>query len=76
MPMKGTGYWNEEPSYEQDSYQYDSYQGDAYGGSYVGLFANDEQPEEDALQEYAVEEVEDLDATAECRGRSRRRRPC
>ena len=32
---------------------------DAYGGSYVGLFANDEQPEEDAPQEYAEEEVED-----------------
>ena len=58
------GYWNEEPSYEHDSYHYDSYQDDARGGSYVGLFANDEQPGEDAPQDYAEEEVEEWEATA------------
>ena len=53
------GHWNEEPSYEHVSYHYDSYQDDAFGGSYVGLFANDEQPEEDAPEEYAKEQVEE-----------------
>ena len=71
------GYWNEEPSYEHDSYHYDSY--DAYGRSHVGFFADDEQPEEDAPQEYSEEEVEEWEATALNAlgpGRSRGRRPC
>ena len=56
MPMKGTGMKNHPRSIIPITM---IPQNDAYGGSYVGLFANDEQPEEDAPQEYAEEEVEE-----------------
>ena len=49
---------------DDESYSHDSYQDEKKGRPYVGLFANDEQQDEDVSQEFADEEVEEWEATA------------